>query len=103
MKCVTIIIHTDDQQELTRQLRAIEQIQGFTIFHAEGHGQKAEQDAFLSARGQIVGSTPQVGAKIILQDENLDVVIGVLRRAKEAGKITSAYYWITAVEQDGHL
>ena len=103
MKCITIIIHTDDQQELTRQLRAIEQVQGFTTFHAEGHGQQAEQDVFLSARDQIVGSSPQVGAKIILQDENLDAVIGALRCAKETGKITSAYYWITAVEQDGHL
>ena len=97
MKSLTIIIHTDDQQELTNQLRTIEQVRGFTISHIEGHGIEPEQDAFLSARDDVVGSTPRVRAEIVLQDSDVDTVLDALRN------LVGARYWVTAVEQEGHL
>lgn len=103
MKCLTIIIHTDDQQELTNQLRSIEQVQGFTVSHIEGHGVEPEHDAFLSARDSVVGAIPRVRADIVLQDSDLDVVLNNLRRVREGGQMKGGYYWVTAVEQDGHL
>ncbi|ATX80156.1 nitrogen regulatory protein P-II family [Mariprofundus aestuarium] len=103
MKCLTIIIHTDDQQELTNQLRTIGQVQGFTMNHVEGHGIEPEQDSFLSARDSVVGAIPRVRADIVLQDSDLDVVLNTLRNARASGQMKGAYYWVTAVEQDGHL
>ncbi len=103
MKSLTIIIHTDDQQELTNQLRTIEQVQGFTMNHVEGHGIEPEQDTFLSARDKVVGATPRVRADIVLQYSDLDTVLNALRGTREAGKIKPIRYWVTAVEQDGHL
>jgi nitrogen regulatory protein P-II 1 len=97
MKCLTIITHTDDQQELINQLRTIEQVQGFSLSHVEGHGQEPEHDAFLSARDDVVGSTPRVRADIVLQDSDVDTVLDALRN------VVGARYWITAVEQEGHL
>jgi len=103
MKNLTIVVHTDDQQELTNQLRKIEQAQGFTVSHIEGHGIEPEQDAFLSARDEVVGASPKVRADIVLQDSDLDVVLNSIRNVRESGQIKGAYYWVTAVEQDGHL
>ncbi len=103
MKSLTIVVHTDDQQDLTNQLRTIEQVQGFTLNHIEGHGIEPEQDAFLSARDDVVGSSPRVRTDIVLQDSDLDTVLNALRDAKEGGKMKGAYYWVTAVEQEGHL
>jgi len=103
MKSLTIIIHTDDQQELTNQLRTIGQVQGFTMNHVEGHGIELEHDAFLSARDKVVGGCPRVRADIVLQDSDLDDVLSALRAAREDGKMKGTYYWVTAVEQDGHL
>lgn len=103
MKNLTIIIHTDDQQDLTNQLRVIDQVQGFTISHIEGHGIDLEQDAFLSARDDVVGSSPRVKADIVLQDSDVDTVLDALRDVAGGGKMKGAYYWVTSVEQDGHL
>jgi len=103
MKCLTIIIHTDDQQELTNQLRTIGQVQGFTMNHVEGHGIEPEQDSFLSARDSVVGAIPRLRADIVLQDSDLDVVLNTLRNARASDQMKGAYYWVTAVEQDGHL
>ena len=103
MKSLIIIIHTDDQQELTNQLRSIEQVQGFTLGHIEGHGIELEHDAFLSARDKVVGANPRVRADIVLQDSDLDDVLNALRNARDSGQMKDAYFWVTAVEQDGHL
>ncbi len=97
MKNLTMVIHTDDQQDLTNQLRVIDQVQGFTISHIEGHGIEPEQDAFLSARDDVVGSSPRMRVDIVLQDSDVDTVLDVLR------DVVAARYWVTAVEQEGHL
>ncbi len=103
MKRLTIIVHTDEEQEVTHQLRTIEQAQGFTLSHIEGHGIESEHDPFLSARDEVVGASPRVRADIVLQDNDLDAVLNILRDAKEAGKMNDAYYWVSPVEQEGHL
>jgi nitrogen regulatory protein P-II 1 len=103
MKSLTIVVHTDDQQDLTNQLREIDQVQGFTISHIEGHGIEPEQDAFLSARDDVVGSSPRVRADIVLQDSDVDTVLDALRDVVGTGNMKGAHYWVTAVEQEGHL
>jgi len=103
MKRLTIIVQTYDEQELMNQLRRIEQIQGFTLTHIEGHGTESERDPFLSARDEVVGANPGVRADIVLQGSDLDAVLHTLRHAKESGKVSDAYYWISSVEQEGHL
>lgn len=103
MKSLTIIIHTDDQQDFINQLRTIEQVQGFTLNHIEGHGQETEHDAFLLARDDVVGSTPRVRADVVLQDGDVDTVLDALRNMTSTGKMKGTHYWVTAVEQEGHL
>ena len=102
MKNMTLIIHTDAQQDLTDQLRSLEQVSGFTFSHVEGHGIKQETDAFLSARDKVVGHTPRIRLDILLQEADIDSVLETLRS-------TSSYieghgiYWVTPVERNGHL
>ena len=55
MKHLTLIIHTNVQQDMANQLRSLEQVSGFTFSHAEGHGVEVESDPFLSARDKVVG------------------------------------------------
>ena len=100
MKQLTLIIHTDAQQDLTDQLHSMEQVSGFTFSHVEGHGVEAEDDAFLSARDKVVGYTPRIRVDILLEKDNIDLVLQALRTAS-AGIVDQGIYWVTAVEQNG--
>ena len=60
MKQLTLIIRANAQQDVTDHLRMLEQVQGFTLSHVEGHGAQSEDDPFLSARDKVVGYT-QIG------------------------------------------
>ena len=102
MKQLTLIIHTDTQQDLTDQLHSMEQVSGFTFSHVEGHGVEAEDDAFLSARDKVVGYTPRIRVDILLEKNNIDLVLQALRTAS-AGIVDQGIYWVTAVEQNGRL
>jgi nitrogen regulatory protein P-II 1 len=102
MKHLTLIIHTDAQQDMADQLRSLEQVSGFTFSHAEGHGVEAESDPFLSARDKVVGYTPRIRVDILLEDGDVDLVLESLRKTTR-GIEGQGIYWVTAVEQNGHL
>lgn len=102
MKHLTLIIHTDAQQELTDQLRTMEQVSGFTFSHVEGHGIEVESDSFLSARDKVVGYTPRIRVDILLQDTDVDSVLETLRSTSSYIE-GHGFYWVTAVEQNGQL
>jgi nitrogen regulatory protein P-II 1 len=102
MKHLTLIIHTNAQQDMADQLRSLEQISGFTFSDAEGHGVEVESDPFLSARDKVVGYTPRIRVDILLEDGDVDLVLESLRKTTY-GIEGQGIYWVTAVEQSGHL
>ena len=102
MKHLTLIIHTDRQQDITDQLRSMEYVQGYTFSHVEGHGIETESDPYLSARDEVVGYTPRIRVDILLDDDDVDTMLEILREPKNnfAG---AGIYWVTSVEKEGHL
>lgn len=102
MKHLTLIIHTNAQQDLADQLRSLEQVSGFTFSHVEGHGVQVENDPLLSTRDKVVGYTPRIRVDILLEDGDVDLVLESLRKTSYGVK-GQGLYWITAVEQSGHL
>ncbi len=102
MKVLTIIVHTNVQQDLTHLLRSIKEVSGFTLSHVEGHGIEAERDSFLAARDKVVGVVPRVRTDILLEDAHVDPVLKRLCSTDQciAGQ---GIYWVTSVEKGGHL
>lgn len=102
MKNLTLIIHTNVQQDLADHLRGIEHVSGFSFSHIEGHGVQVESDPFLSARDKVVGYTPRVRVDILLEDEHVDSVLHSIRKTTK-GIEGQGIFWVTSVEQSGQL
>jgi len=102
MKQLTLIIHSNVQQDMADQLRSLEQVSGFTFGHAEGHGVQVESNPFLSARDKVVGYTPRIRVDILLEDGDVQSVLDTLGNATYSVEGNSIY-WVTAVEQSGRL
>ena len=97
MKNLVIIVHTNTQRDVADLLRGLEQVPGFTFSHVEGHGAQVENDAFLSARDKVVGYVPRVRVDILLEDMDVDAVLGALRtNLSNIGG--SVVFWIANVE-----
>lgn len=102
MKNLTLIIHSNIQQDMADQLRTLKQVSGFTFSQVEGHGVQVESDPFLSVRDKVVGYTPRIRVDILLEDSDVDSVLDTLRTTT-SGIEGRGIYWVTAVEQSGRL
>lgn len=102
MKILTLIVHTSVQQELSDQLRSMDQIPGVTFTHVEGHGNEVEKDSFVSARDEVVGYVSRIRTDILLEDEAVEAVLSMLFN-KENNITGQGIYWTTPVEKGGHI
>ena len=102
MKILTLIVHTNVQQQLADLLRTMDQVPGFTFTHVEGHGAEVESDPFISARDDVVGYIPRIRTDILLEDTDVDAVLAKLS-AKEANLTGHGVFWVTQAEKGGHL
>jgi len=102
MKLLTLIVHTDVQQDLAKLLRDMDEVSGFTFIHVEGHGEEAESDKFLSARDKVVGFAPRIRTELLLEDKDVDTVLATLR-SNEHNITGQGIFWVTSIEKGGHL
>ena len=102
MKLLTLISHTDVQQDLVKLLQNMDEVSGFTFIHVEGHGEETENDKFLSARDKVVGFAPRIRTELLLEDKDVETVLATLQSNEHniAGK---GIFWVTSVEKGGHL
>ncbi len=101
MKNLTIVIQAGAQQALADSLRTLEQVEGFTFTHVEGHSHHSEETPFLSARDRVVGYVPKIRVEVILEDADVDVVLATLVAQNNLNG--QGVYWVTPVEQQGRL
>ncbi len=102
MKHLILVIHNNAQQDLADHLRSLDEISGFTFCQVEGHGVQMDDDRLLSARDKVVGYTPRIRVDILLEDTDVERVLESIRSATK-GIAGRGIYWLTAVEQNGHL
>ena len=102
MKQLVMVVHANVQQDLSDRLRAIEQVQGFTFSHVEGHSRHTGQDRTLSPRDKVVGYVPRVRVDIMLEEADITPVLEALRCA-DCGISGHGVFWVTPVEQYGRL
>ncbi|MCF6218459.1 MAG: P-II family nitrogen regulator [Gammaproteobacteria bacterium] len=101
MKNLSIVIHASAQQTLADNLRALEQVTGFTFSPVEGHSEFSEEDPFLSAQDKVVGYIPRVRVDILLKDEDVNQVITAITGQNSLSG--QGIYWVSPVEQQGRL
>lgn len=102
MKLLTLIVHTDVQQDLIKLLNSLDTVSGFTFSKVEGHGQESETDSFLSARDKVVGVSPRTRLDLLLEDQHVDTILNTLKE-KQHNIAGNAAYWVCPVEKGGHL
>ncbi len=101
MKKLSIVIHSNQQQELADLLRSLK-LSCFMFSHIEEHSSQDKEDVFLSARDRVVGYVPKVRLDIILENERAETLLEEICDSTFPcnGK---NIYWITDLEKSGSL
>ncbi|MDF1690235.1 MAG: DUF3240 family protein [Cycloclasticus sp.] len=102
MKLLTLIVHTNAQQELSDLLHTMDQVTGFSFSRVEGYGTEKENDPYLLARDEVIGCIPRIQVEILLEDKDVEGVLGRLRD-KDNNVTGQGVYWVMPVENGGHI
>lgn len=102
MKKLTLIAHTQTQQRLSDLLRSMEQVGGYTLIPVEGYGVEREKESFSAAHDEAMGHSPRLRVELLLEDGDVQQTLEHI--AESIPEIRGGgFYWVTPVEQGGHL
>jgi len=98
LKLITAIIKPfklDDAKEALRGLG----VQGMTVSEAQGFGRQRGHTEVYRGTEYTVDFVPKVRVEVLVEDSEVERVVGVIVAAARTDKIGDGKVWITPVEQ----
>lgn len=97
MKLVTAVIKPFKLDEVRKALEAFG-VHGMTVTEASGYGrQKGHTEVYRGAE-YTVDLVPKVRLEVLIDDLDVDQVLGVIAEAARTGKIGDGKIWVTPAE-----
>ena len=101
MKCLSLIINESTKNEIVELMRAMPEVNAYTLFHGEGHYNGTVRP-FESSQDEVLGYVPRIRVDIFLKKEDVDKVV---ERFKGCAPCNAkrGLYWTSKVDQMGEL
>jgi nitrogen regulatory protein P-II 1 len=97
MKLITAVIKPHKLEDVRAALETFG-VTGMTVTEASGYGrQKGHTEVYRGAEYDIA-LIPKVRLEIVLDDEEVDDVVGVITKSAQTGRIGDGKVWVTPVE-----
>jgi nitrogen regulatory protein P-II 1 len=97
MKLVTAVIKPFKLDEVRKALEAFG-VNGMTVTEASGYGrQKGHTEVYRGAE-YTVDLVPKVRLEVLIDDLDVDQVLGVIAEAARTGKIGDGKIWVTPAD-----
>jgi nitrogen regulatory protein P-II 1 len=98
MKKIEAIIQPHKLDEVKEALKTAG-VDGMTISEVHGHGrQKGHTEVYRGSEYKI-DLRPKIKVELVLQDSDLDRIIGVITEAARTGKIGDGKIFVTSIEE----
>ena len=101
MKCLSLVINESSKNELVELMRRLPEVNGYTIFHGEGH-YSGNIQPFESAHDEVLGYVPRIRIDVFLKEEDVDRVIEQVK-ACSVCSLRRGLYWTSTVDNLGEL
>jgi nitrogen regulatory protein P-II 1 len=97
MKLITAVIKPHKLEDVRSALETFG-VSGMTVTEASGYGrQKGHTEVYRGAEYDIA-LIPKVRLEIVVDDSEVDDVVGVVAKAAQTGRIGDGKVWVTPVE-----
>jgi nitrogen regulatory protein P-II 1 len=97
MKLITAVIKPHKLEDVRSALETFG-VSGMTVTEASGYGrQKGHTEVYRGAEYDIA-LIPKVRLEIVVDDGEVDDVVGVVTKAAQTGRIGDGKVWVTPVE-----
>ena len=96
-KLVTAVIQPHRLDDVKSALQAAG-VHGLTVSEASGYGRQRGHTEVYRGAEYPVDLVPKVRIDVLVHDEDVDGLVGVLIQAAQTGKIGDGKVWVTPVE-----
>jgi len=97
MKLITAVIKPHKLEDVRAALETFG-VTGMTVTEASGYGrQKGHTEVYRGAEYDIA-LIPKVRLEIVIEDSEVDDVVGVITKSAQTGRIGDGKVWVTPVE-----
>ena len=96
-KLVTAVIQPHRLDDVKSALQAAG-VHGLTVSEASGYGRQRGHTEVYRGAEYTVALVPKVRIDVLVHDEDVDGLVGVLIQAAQTGKIGDGKVWVTPVE-----
>jgi nitrogen regulatory protein P-II 1 len=98
MKLITAVIQPHKLDDVKAALEAAG-VRGLTVSEASGYGrQKGHTEVYRGAE-YTVDLVPKVRVEVLINDEDVTTLTGVVVNAAQTGKIGDGKVWVTGVDE----
>jgi nitrogen regulatory protein PII len=96
MKCLSLVINESSKREIVELMRRLPEVDGYTIFHGEGHYSGTIQP-FESAHDEVLGYVPRIRIDVFLQEADVEKVINQIKMCSSCAS-RRGLYWTSTVD-----
>ena len=96
-KLVTAVIQPHRLDDVKSALQAAG-VHGLTVSEASGYGRQRGHTEVYRGAEYTVDLVPKVRIDVLVHDEDVDGLVGVVIQAAQSGKIGDGKVWVTPVE-----
>ena len=97
MKLITAILKPSKLDEVKDALHAVG-INGMTVSEASGFGRQGGHTEVYRGAEYTVNLVPKVRLEVLVDDKDVDSVLGVIVKSASTGSIGDGKVWVTPVE-----
>ena len=98
MKLITAVVKPSRLDEIKTALRAGD-INGMTVSEASGFGRQGGHTEVYRGAEYTVNLVPKVRLEVLVDDKDVDSVLGVIVKSASTGSIGDGKVWTTPVDQ----
>ena len=98
MKLITAILKPSKLDEVKDALHAVG-INGMTVSEASGFGRQGGHTEVYRGAEYTVNLVPKVRLEVLVDDKDVDSVLGVIVKSASTGSIGDGKVWTTTVDQ----
>lgn len=97
MKMITAVIRPFKMEDVKSALEAVG-VKGMTMSEVSGFGRQGGHTEIYRGAEYVVDLVPKLKIEVLAEEEDVEIIVGVIVKAAHTGKIGDGKVWVTPID-----
>ena len=97
MKMVTAVVRPFKMDDVKTALQGVG-VHGMTLTEVSGFGRQRGHTEVYRGAEYVVDMVPKIKIEVLVEDDNVDIVVGTIAKSAQTGKIGDGKIWVVPVD-----